>query len=134
MIDQIPPDPEHAAAIERGRQRLISWTRDGTLLSPDDFAIRRGVPLSRLIEEERAGVLFALYVEGRRWYPAELLKLPEAAAVAVCRLLRRDSVRVTIFVIRRHGFLKNRTLAEAIRDDEVSLESVVSLARMWKDE
>lgn len=122
-----------AGAVERGRAARQSWTQDGTLLTPADFAATRGISPSVLPELEARGELFSLDIEGARWYPAELLKLSPDEASALCReLAGDDAARQLIFVMRKHGALAGQTVAEAVCQGQ--LAKVLQLACAWRHE
>ncbi|MCK7495827.1 MAG: hypothetical protein MZW92_36285 [Comamonadaceae bacterium] len=117
-------------ADDTGVARL-SWIQDGAVLSAEDYAKARGVPVESLAELEREGELFSLDVAGGRWYPAELLKVQAEEAGAVCgELAGDDSARQLIFWMRRHGALGDRTVAEAVAAG--LLQHVPGLAREWR--
>lgn len=122
-----------AGALERGRAARRSWTQDGTLLSAADYAAHRGVAPAALQHFEGRGELFSLDVNGRRWYPAELLKLSAEDAAALCKeLAGEEAARQLIFVMRKHGALGGQTVAEATGRGQ--LVHVLQLAAAWSKE
>lgn len=131
------PEPlEHAAhgglaaARERGQAQLRTWAKDGTLLSAEAFAAARGISTADLVRAEARHDVFSLFVEGQHCYPAEFLKLDSDDAAALCQALaEEDAASKLIFVLRKHGGLAGRTIAEAIGAGR--LERVLDLARDW---
>jgi hypothetical protein len=119
-----------AGALERGRAARLDWTQDGTLLTAVDFAAARGLSPTLLPELEARGELFALDIEGARWYPAALLKLSPDESSALCRMLgRNDADRKLIFVMRQHGALGGQDVVSAISQGQ--LAAVLRLAEAW---
>lgn len=103
-------------AIARGEQVKREWTKDGTLLTPRTFARRRQTTVDELLNAEARGELFSMRVEGRPYYVAELLKFAPAAAAALCVALgTEDPASKMIFLMRKHGMLDGKTVAEAFR-------------------
>lgn len=119
-----------AAAIARGELARLQWTRDGTLLSPEAFAARRGITPAELDQLEARGQLFSLAVGGARWYPAELLRMSAFDGAALCETLGElEPTEKLIFVMRVHGALGGSTAADAIAAG--GIDRVLSLAAGW---
>jgi uncharacterized protein (DUF433 family) len=132
-IDPPRPDGGLAGALERGRAARRAWMHDGTLLSAADYAAHGGVEPGALQLLEGRGELFALEVDGGRWYPAELLKLSAEDAAALCKeLAGEEAARQLIFVMRKHGALGGQTVAETIGRGH--LARVLQLAVAWRRE
>jgi len=119
-----------AGVLDRGHATRLDWTQDGTLLTAVDFAAERGLSPSLLPELEARGELFALDIEGARWYPAALLGLSLDECSAVCRMLVGDDVaRKLVFVMRPHGALGGQDVVSAISQGQ--LAAVLRLAEAW---
>lgn len=121
----------YPAALERGHLVRLGWTQDGTLISAVAYATARDIPPSALSELEAKGELFSLDIDGARWYPSELLKMPPAAAAAICRTLAgSDPAQQLIFLMRTHGALAGQAAAEAVAQG--GLAKVLQLAHAWR--
>lgn len=119
-----------AGAIERGRMARPDWVREGILLAAPDFAARFGVAPSDLPDLEGGGELFSVAVENETLYLAELLKFSRADVAALCAALAgADSATKVVFIMRQHGALAGRTVAEAAALGKMA--EVLHLARAW---
>jgi len=119
-----------SGALERGRLRLLEWEQSGTLISADQFAGLAGVPVTALPEAEARHELFSLTVDGRTLYPAELLKLePEVATVVCYALGDLDGASKLVFLLRGHGALSGKTVADAVSQGR--LDQVIALAQAF---
>lgn len=122
-----------AAAVERGALARTDWTSDGTLLSAEAFAARRGVTVGQLEALEARGEVFALEVDNARWYPAELLRVsPDDAAVLCAAAAGLEPSQRLVFLIRRHGALGGVTASAAIADG--GMNRVLALVSAWLTE
>ena len=120
-------------AVERGKLARRSWISDGIVLSPADFAVRSGVTPAVLQEMVVRGQLFSVEIDLACWYPAELLQLAPSDSEAVCTALAGlDTATQLVFVMRRHGALGGKTIADAIANGHVS--QVLTLASAWRAE
>lgn len=118
-------------AIERGRAAQQAWIQDGTLVCAHDYAARRGLTLDALPLLEASGELFSIDIDTARWYPAELLRLGQEDAAALCRALSGDdAMRQLVFLMRRHGALGGNTVTAAIAQGR--LAQVLELASSWR--
>lgn len=119
-------------ATARGEQAKLDWTKDGTLLTPEAFAQRRQVPVEGLVDAEASGQLFSMHVDGRPYYLAELLKFAPADAATLCAALgTEDGASKMIFLLRRHGMLGGRTVAEAV--DSGEMHEALNAAQAWRE-
>jgi len=76
--------------------------------------------------------LFALEVDGARWYPSELLKLSPSDAAGLCRALSGDDETSKLIVLMRtHGALAGRTATAAIAQGQ--LARVLQLSSAWRE-
>lgn len=122
-----------AGAVERGELVRHQWALDGTLLSPEVFAARRGVVAVELSQLEAGGQLFSLEVGGARWYPAELLRMSPNDEAALCAAMRElRPTEKLIFLMRDHGALGGMTVAHAIAAGDIN--RVLDLAAEWRAE
>lgn len=122
-----------AGAVERGELARHQWTLDGTLLSPEVFAARRGLTAMELSQLEADGELFSLEVGGARWYPAELLRIGSDDGAALCAALRElGPTEKLIFLMRGHGALGGMTVAHATVAGGIN--RVLDLAAEWRAE
>lgn len=122
-----------AGAVERGELVRHQWTLDGTLLSPEDFAARRGVVAVELSQLEAGGQLFSLEVGGTRWYPAELLRMSPNDEAALCAAMRElGPAEKLIFLMRDHGALGGMPVADAIAAGGIN--RALDLAAEWRAE
>jgi hypothetical protein len=117
-------------AQDRGQQLARTWTRNGELLSADEFAAKLGLTKTELTESEARGEVFSLEVDSGRWYPSELLKIPLENMLVICRVISPLTVgeRFT-FCVRKHGAVGGKTVAEAIPAS--GIDRVLWLANLW---
>lgn len=114
----------------RGEARLVAWIQDGTLIEGSKLAEAWAVKRQTLDAARRRGELFSLWVKGKHWYPAELLKFERPALAAVTRKLGDvDSSSKLLFLLRSQGALGGKTPADAIADGR--LGDVLRLAEHW---
>jgi len=103
-------------ACARGEARLVSWTMDGTLVDGTSLAAAWQITPAELEETRARGEIFALWVEGKAWYPAEALQIDRGILAAINGALGEASaVSRLLFLLHRHGALQDRTPAEAIK-------------------
>lgn len=122
-----------ARAVERRELVRHQWRLDGTLLSPEVFATRRGVTPVELSQLEAGGQLFSLEVGGVRWYPAELLRMsPGDAAALSAALGALAPTEKLIFLMRDHGALGGMTVVDAVAAGGIN--RVLALAAAWCSE
>lgn len=122
-----------AGAVERGDLVRHQWRLDGTLLSPEVFATRRGVTAVELSQLEAGGQLFSLEVGGARWYPAELLRMSPSDEASLCAALDQlEPTEKLIFLMRDHGALGGVTVAAAVAANGIN--RVLALAAEWRAE
>lgn len=125
-----PSGGGRSGAAERGRAARLAWARDGTLVCAQYFAARRGLSVGELLALVARGELFSVTVEHVSLYPAELLKLSHTDAVALCSALDgEDDATKLVFLMREHGALAGRTVAESVAIGR--LQQVLDLARAW---
>lgn len=119
-------------AIERGHVQLRRWTEDGTLLLAELFAERWGTTPGALAAAEENDEVFAVRVDGQRYYLAELLEIGRADGSAICRALAGlDAASKMIFLLRRHGGLGGKTVVEAVAAG--ALRRVLEHAEDWAE-
>jgi len=121
------------AAEKRGHETYVRWTRDGTLLSSTEFAPRWGVTRQALEQAVERGELFSLKVGNRRYYPSVFLSLTRPLVAEITRTLgSADADEKLIFMLRTHGGLGGRSIAEAV---SAGMEDrVLNLAQSWAEE
>lgn len=116
-------------AQARGEARLLTWTRDGTLVDSATVANAWGIRRQTLDAARARGEVFSLWIKGQHWYPAEMLKFERAAFARINAALGdADPSRKLLFLLHRHGAVGGRTPADAAAD---RLEDVVRLAAGW---
>lgn len=122
------------ATSERlGHEIYIRWTKDGTLVPSTEFAQRWGVSRQALAQATQRGELFSIKVGNRRFYPGVFLSLTRPFVGNIAQALRgAEPDEKLIFVLRPHGALGGRTIAEAL---SAGMEDrAVSLAQAWAEE
>lgn len=101
------------------------------LLPSAEFAARYGVAVEVLPALESKGELFRVEVGGETYWPAELLELEPGVVAELCRALGVESGDAKqIFLMRSHGALAGRSVADAVRNGQ--LADVLRLARAWR--
>ena len=86
-----------------------------------------GVKRQSVDAARRRGEVFSLFIRGRHWYPAEVLKYDRAGLAEIVRALGEESASSKLmFLLRRHGALRRRTPAEAV--DHGMLQDVLRVA------
>lgn len=125
-------DDETAASLAamRGEARLMTWTRDGTLLEAAKFADAWGIDPDALDHARARTEIFALWIDGKYWYPAEAIRLGKSVAALINHSLGDiDPSSKLLFLLRPHGALRGHTAVEAIARGQ--LDEVLRLADDW---
>lgn len=120
-----------SSAIRRGEVTRRDWIRDSVVISTEEFAQRRSLTPQALGDMAAAGQAFHVVIDGVAWWPAALLDLKPNDAADVCLALAGcDSVLKLVFLMRLHGGLGGRKVAQALAQGERTL--VLQLAREWR--
>ena len=103
-----------AESLARGEERLVKWTRDGTLVPVSAVESAWGIKRQSVDAARERNEIFSVYVRGQHWYPAEALKFDRASLTKVLRCLGDQSATSKLmFLTKRHGGLGDRTPADA---------------------
>lgn len=103
-----------AESLARGEERLVKWTRDGTLVPVSAVESAWGIKRQSVDAARERNEIFSVYVKGQHWYPAEALKFERPSLAKVLRSLGDQSATSKLmFLTKRHGGLGDRTPADA---------------------
>ena len=122
--------PLAAQAPEDARRR---WVDEGILVPTAVLAEAWSVSRQALDQARTRADLIGLKIGNRQYYPAVFLDLSADLVARVCQALAGvDAVSAVLFWSRKHGFLENVTLVEAIQAG--GLDTVVRAAAAFADE
>jgi hypothetical protein len=117
-------------ARERGAQRLLAWTQDGSLLTVAALAEEWATTADNLDAAIAAGELFAVPIAGERYVPVGWSHVTEGEVRQVCRTQKDlPPTAQLVFWKRVHGSLGARTPVAAIGGGDI--ERVQQLAKHW---
>lgn len=120
-------------ALARGQERLVEWTEDGTLVPRAEFAQACQATTDSIEAAVQRGDLFEIWVGDAPYLPSELIALGLDYSFAICSQLGEESpASKLIFLLRKHGGLGGKTVAEALRTG-TSLERILQLAQLCGD-
>ena len=125
---------QRAVLRKQGEAALVGWTTyRGLLVSIPDLATAWGLTRQGLTEAADRNELFLIKIRGRLWAPAAFIGLERKAVRLVCSEMRSvDPMSQVIFWSRKHGGLRAKNVAQAIRDGH--LARVLEIARAWVEE
>lgn len=124
--------PEIEAALARGAARLVQWTKDGTLVTPERFAEQRGLGAHEVQAALQRGDVFQVWVNDSPFFPSALIPLGLEQAAQVCQALEGNAASSKLsFLLRKHGGLGDKTVVEALSSG-LSLNLVCEIAHEWK--
>ena len=73
-----------------------------------------------------------MLVDGQSYYAAELLRFKPEDAAALCAVLgTEDPASKMIFLMRRHGMLEGKTVAEAVEGG--GMREALTAAEAWHE-
>lgn len=103
------------AALEQGARTLTRWTRDGTLIEPQQLATAWGQDLQTLQAAVRRGDLFEVWVNEAPYFASVCIGLGIERTAKVCQALggQKASAKL-IFLMRAHGGLGGKTIVQAL--------------------
>lgn len=115
---------------KRGEERLVSWTKDGTLVDGSKIENAWNLKRQSIDHARKQGKLFSVWVGGQHWYPSEILNFTRKDFASLNEALG-DIERTSklLFLMRKHGALGGLTAADAVSVGK--LPQVLRLAADW---
>ena len=120
------------ASLLRGAAKLVQWTKDGTLVTPEQLAKQWNLGALEVEAAVQRGDVFQVWVNDSPFFPSALIPLGLEQATQVCKALDGTAASSKlIFMQRKHGRLGDRTVVEALSSG-FQLSLVCELAGEWK--
>jgi len=124
---------DHAVddARTRGAARLVTWTKDGKLVSQAVLAHAWQVGSDDIEVAVQRGDLFEVWVDESAYFPIELLALGVANSFRICRLLYGQAASSKLMFLQRpHDGLGGMAVVEALRTG-TPFERILLLAQAY---
>ncbi len=101
-----------AAGLEKGAATLTRWTREGTIIEPQQLAMAWGQDLQALQAAVQRGDLFEVWVNEAPYFAAVFVALGIEQTAKVCQALGVQKASVKLMLLMRaHGGLGGKTVA-----------------------
>ena len=107
----------------------MSWTKDGTLADGSTLAAAWRRSPAELEEARMRGEVFALWLQGKAWYPAKASQIESAIFASINGTLGNASPVSRLFFLHQHGALQERPPAQAL--DAGMNAHVLRIAEVW---
>lgn len=129
-----PVQSDASPAVNFSEKVKQEWVASGRIVGWKALASAWGDRSRQSLDQaSKRGELFSLMVAGKRMYPAAFLNLPAEAVKDINLALKDvDPVSKLIFWNRKHGAIGDKTLAEAVENQQ--LDSAIRLAQAFTSE